>query len=49
MHTFFKYFFAIMVMALLVRVKQCVGTPLKKRESDRCVYSVRFLIFINIM
>ena len=30
MHTFFKYFFAIMVMALLVRVKQCVETPFKK-------------------
>ncbi len=38
-----------MIMALLVRVKQSVGTILQKRESDKAYASIRFLIFINIM
>ena len=45
MHTFSKYFFAIMVIGLLVRVKQRLETTPQKenRTKDKCPCSVLYI------
>ena len=49
MHTFSKYFFAIMVIGLLVRVKRRLETTPQKREPNKRQMPVFGSLYINML